>query len=545
MSRSLDQWEKSPCQRTLSVQRQYLNTVQSNMDAMKKYLPNDASTNGLDGTMVYALHTFHAAGPGQVSVNRGEPLLILNDQHAYWWLVRVLHTLEVGYLPSENIETPGERLAQLNKHRNVQLTRMPTTATKTTNKKTKKVTLSSFRRCQLPVITMDDLGEEKLAYEEWEEDVPSSEPWQFCQPSSSIRPCGTPPPSRFRLRKRSPIPYPVIDTVAAVSQGDNKKAGPVVMRIFSGNIPIHATYHCLLVDETTNAEELVKQAMQRFRLPPLDKQDSIAADGGVEYYISMTVNDQDAVILVPQDKPLMMYRSLTCSSSTPVPTALPQELVDTKQHMTNRTTDGCENTAVRFYLNKRIKRENNGQLCIKLIYQYAMFPEPRGGDSHGRRPPQRKRLGFYKRVSPAFHEEQVEKMVMASPKLSIGELTRIAMEKFHLCDKLDDADDSAAKYRLTLLISNNDGREKLFLPTRQLGDVVQSACLSDHDKRSPELTFILRHMSRSYVADDNPLMPKKSNRQIAPFKPKHTDEIFDTDPLERVDTALQRIIRDS
>ncbi|KAH9921573.1 uncharacterized protein BXZ73DRAFT_104456 [Epithele typhae] len=41
--------------------------------------------------------------------------------NSYWWLVRVLKTQEVGYIPAENIETPFERLARLNRHRNVDL----------------------------------------------------------------------------------------------------------------------------------------------------------------------------------------------------------------------------------------------------------------------------------------------------------------------------------------------------------------------------------------------------------------------------------------
>ncbi|KAH9049575.1 hypothetical protein EDB87DRAFT_1762276 [Lactarius vividus] len=41
--------------------------------------------------------------------------------NSYWWLVRVLKTQEIGYIPAENIETPFERLARLNKHRNVDL----------------------------------------------------------------------------------------------------------------------------------------------------------------------------------------------------------------------------------------------------------------------------------------------------------------------------------------------------------------------------------------------------------------------------------------
>ncbi|KAG6331524.1 hypothetical protein ID866_7566 [Astraeus odoratus] len=45
----------------------------------------------------------------------------MDDSNSYWWLVRVLKTQDVGYIPAENIETPFERLARLNKHRNVDL----------------------------------------------------------------------------------------------------------------------------------------------------------------------------------------------------------------------------------------------------------------------------------------------------------------------------------------------------------------------------------------------------------------------------------------
>lgn len=52
---------------------------------------------------------------------KGDSLLLLDDANSYWWLVRVLKTEDVGYIPAENIETPFERLARLNKHRNVDL----------------------------------------------------------------------------------------------------------------------------------------------------------------------------------------------------------------------------------------------------------------------------------------------------------------------------------------------------------------------------------------------------------------------------------------
>jgi hypothetical protein len=78
-------------------------------------IPNDS----IDFDLVYSLHNFAATVEGQASVVKGDSLFLMDDSNSYWWLVRVLTTQEVGYIPAENIETPFERLARLNKHRNV------------------------------------------------------------------------------------------------------------------------------------------------------------------------------------------------------------------------------------------------------------------------------------------------------------------------------------------------------------------------------------------------------------------------------------------
>ena len=80
----------------------------------------------IDFNLVYALHTFLATVDGQASVVKGDKLLLLDDSNSYWWLVRVLKTQAIGYIPAENIETPWERLARLNKHRNVDVRPLPT-----------------------------------------------------------------------------------------------------------------------------------------------------------------------------------------------------------------------------------------------------------------------------------------------------------------------------------------------------------------------------------------------------------------------------------
>ena len=78
-------------------------------------IPNES----IDFDLVYSLTNFAATVEGQASVVKGDSLFLMDDSNSYWWLVRVLKTQEVGYIPAENIETPFERLARLNRHRNV------------------------------------------------------------------------------------------------------------------------------------------------------------------------------------------------------------------------------------------------------------------------------------------------------------------------------------------------------------------------------------------------------------------------------------------
>lgn len=90
----------------------------------------------IDFDFVYALHTFTATVEGQANATKGDTMVLLDDSNSYWWLVRVVKDSSIGqllltvhqagqadfalgYLPAEHIETPRERLARLNKHRNI------------------------------------------------------------------------------------------------------------------------------------------------------------------------------------------------------------------------------------------------------------------------------------------------------------------------------------------------------------------------------------------------------------------------------------------
>lgn len=67
---------------------------------------------------VHSMANFAATVKGQVSVSRNEPLFLLDDSHGFWWLVRSSYSNEVGYIPSEFVETKLEREARLNAVKN-------------------------------------------------------------------------------------------------------------------------------------------------------------------------------------------------------------------------------------------------------------------------------------------------------------------------------------------------------------------------------------------------------------------------------------------
>ncbi|KAJ2517446.1 protein phosphatase regulator [Coemansia sp. RSA 1939] len=77
----------------------------------------------VDFEYVYALFHFPRMVDGQVKVDEGEKLLLLDDSNSYWWLVQNLHDKQMGYIPAENIETAFGKLARVNRRRNMKLCR--------------------------------------------------------------------------------------------------------------------------------------------------------------------------------------------------------------------------------------------------------------------------------------------------------------------------------------------------------------------------------------------------------------------------------------
>ncbi|KAK9260388.1 hypothetical protein V1519DRAFT_195866 [Lipomyces tetrasporus] len=99
--------------------------------------PSIQDESDIDLSLVYALHTFKATQNGHADAIKGDAMVLLDDSNEYWWLVKMIKDSTIGYLPAEKIETPSERLARLNKHRNIDIVSNDIPATRTSSEKSR------------------------------------------------------------------------------------------------------------------------------------------------------------------------------------------------------------------------------------------------------------------------------------------------------------------------------------------------------------------------------------------------------------------------
>ncbi|KAI1154968.1 hypothetical protein F4825DRAFT_122758 [Nemania diffusa] len=137
----------------------------------------------IDFEFVYALHTFVATVEGQANATKGDTMVLLDDSNSYWWLVRVVKDSSIGYLPAEHIETPTERLARLNKHRNIDLS---ATMLGDQAEKTRNPLMTAMKRRKAKTVTFAaptyvDYSEIEYSDEEGEEEDDAQDPQQATQ----------------------------------------------------------------------------------------------------------------------------------------------------------------------------------------------------------------------------------------------------------------------------------------------------------------------------------------------------------------------------
>ncbi|KAI8144082.1 hypothetical protein BJV82DRAFT_75924 [Fennellomyces sp. T-0311] len=477
--------------------------------------------------LVYALHTFVATVEGQASVVKGDALTLLDDSNSYWWLVSVLKTSEVGYIPAENIETPFERLARLNKHRNAEMTSMDQAIHYIPNEKKKKggkqrrVTMNKDLSVQAQIILTGDDEDHEVgeAYEEWEEDMADDASMMSDQesdeedddpqdvsnvgvglqdqerstaPAAAPQPLQTnnnavpqtnsrttsddkrPPTGNFwrlfsRNKRDNPKPNSVIparvsedadsNSISSLASSvmsedkprtqanSNPNSKLTVLRVFAGNVNVGAMYHSMLVDEHTSAEQLLIQTMERFHIAQIEDKTAgrssraitPTSGSGIEYYLTVKAHNGDEVTLAPQDKPLAIYQTLTAHLTTPMPSLahVKQFSQSTPKPDTSRPKAVArkgrftEDSVIRFYLHKRIRRvnEREGQVYIKVSHYTDTKKSSNGGENTLF---SAKNLRRKKSNAADASRERIDKLIAISASVSIADLTEIALDKFHI-----------------------------------------------------------------------------------------------------------------
>ncbi|CAG8526470.1 18306_t:CDS:10 [Acaulospora morrowiae] len=103
------------------MNREHNLTINTVAASRGQRVTNNANDSSSDNEIEEKENRIIATVEGQASVEKGEPLTLLDDSNSYWWLVKVLRNEEVGYIPAETVETPFEKLARLNKHRNINI----------------------------------------------------------------------------------------------------------------------------------------------------------------------------------------------------------------------------------------------------------------------------------------------------------------------------------------------------------------------------------------------------------------------------------------
>ncbi|KAG0798769.1 hypothetical protein G6F22_003893 [Rhizopus arrhizus] len=454
-------------------------------DASSVSSPSSIPDDNIDFDLVYALHTFVATVEGQASVVKGDALNLLEDTNIYWWLVEVLTTSEVGYIPAENIETPYERLARLNKHRNEEITSpvhydlSPLSELHPLANNTRRVTIAD--ECDVFHFEVESEGEDDdedenngmEIYTKEEDQVESEEetrqsmlientehPQNMYQDNTNINKDAQTSIENSNLEQTNQEKLEMEALQDATLQE---------IRVFAGNINQGPTFHTFSITHQTSADELVRLAVSQFGLQ--EEHDHSAT---IEYYVAVQGYDGDEYILSTQDKPLSIFKTLTNSFTTPMPSVshvrrISQQSMNSTSTKRRRSSSfsNCEQTnheediVVRFYLHQRIKRAHENLVYIKV----SLYPET------------------YKQKKP-HQMDRMDKVIAVKQESVIWQLIELALEKFHVPESKD-------KYKLS--VNNHQGKEIELDSNEIMFNVLES--LSSNMVTS-ELLFILRKSTK-------------------------------------------------
>ncbi|KAI9497295.1 hypothetical protein BDB00DRAFT_23254 [Zychaea mexicana] len=328
--------------------------------------------------------------------------------------------------------------------------------------------------------------------------------------------------------------------------GGNTNGKLTVLRVFAGNVNVGAMYHSMLVDAHTSAEQLLIQTMERFHIAQIEDKTAGRSSraitptngSGVEYYLTVKAHNGDEITLAPQDKPLAIFQTLTAHLTTPMPslTHVKQLSQSTPALDANRTKVAAarkgrfsEDSMIRFYLHKRIRRvnEREGQVYIKVSL-YTDTKKPTNGNDNALF--STKNLRRKKPSAADASRERIDKLIAISASISIADLTAVALDKFHIVPRDNE------HYRLAVA-SSQQKAEKLLNPSSKLIEVLHD---DDATRDAGEKLFTLRKSYSHHHHSQSRSASRESQRSISKVSPEKTRR-----PQSYQRTPLSITIRDA
>lgn len=202
--------------------------------------------------------------------------------------------------------------------------------------------------------------QQQALYQQYLNRSPSSPP--EAQPSYGLQSASifNAPPSAFHSPTNSgsnaglgvPTPRPRPGSLILTGMSPDLS----VIRVFAGkNLQTEATFKTVLLNSSTTSEDLVRQAIQRFRLPGGDDEN--------DYYLTVKqVEGGASAVLRSAEKPLVVFETLT-EAATELPKVKRSSVGSISSVASNLSmhpairklpmNDFTDDSAVKFYLNRR------------------------------------------------------------------------------------------------------------------------------------------------------------------------------------------------
>lgn len=244
-----------------------------------------------------------------------------------------------------------------------------------------------------------------------------------------------------------------------------------VLRLFAGNVQSSATFKTVLLNNNTKTTDLIKQALQRFRLGPNEHPQ--------DYYLTVKELDGEEVKLEDIDHPLEIFQSMNSASTTPMPMpSINRASIGSISSIASTLSlnpaitrlgmnDFSDDSVVKFYLNKKESSrlgdsEAHSRFALRVLIHGADLPTGMVFDS--------KSAAIIPRSprSQTNDTEHREKIIISTKNATVAEVIEDALDRFGILEGVvmggDEVEEKLAnrrhsqrtQYGLSIMVNGNE-----------------------------------------------------------------------------------------